>query len=427
MDNKKQNKGNSPFGTFDWSNTYSESSNKPKDITSDMWTPISTGVPVNGTQGSLLKDKQNEAGSAKKSSAKDKKTPPKKPTAQKKQKGKVTVKQKVQIPQKQRPVVSGTRKQPPKTEPSKKRMVSKEELERRQQKFIAEREKRAIINDKRRFEKSREDFHTKLSSGHSSNDVRRRKAIKKKRSKKLVAIILVCSIMLVAAAVAAIYFYMYGAPVQTILVEGKSAYSNAEIIDASGILTGNSMLQIREKNVNKAICVKLPYIKEVNVDYRLPDTVSLEVTPTSEKFLITGTKGYICVDSDSKILSLKKKKLKEGQYKLNGFEEQTVIAGQDYKPESKNKDRFKAATEIVSILEENKLEKANVLFLEDLHNIIIEYDSRINIYIGDTDKLTNKLTLAAKVLQQDISEDSTGYLEARFDNRIFFKEGSKTI
>ena len=433
VDNKKQNNQNSPFGTFDWSKTYGEAANKPKDISSDMWTPISTGIPVQGTQSSLLRDEQNESGPAQRSTSAKHNNPAKRPEQKKKQKkGKNYSKTREEKKPVRKPVVSGTRdhpvsKEPINSKPVKKKKVSKEEIERRQQKFIAEREKRAIINDHRRYEKSKEDYRTKISNGHSSNDVRRRKAKKKKRNKKLIAGILVFAIILIAGICAGVYFYMYGAPVQKVLVEGKSSYSNAEIINASGIQTGTGMLQIREKAVNNAVTNKLPYIKNVKVDYQFPDTVSLEITQTTEKFLISGKKGYICVDADGKIVSLKKKKLKDGQFKLNGFESQTAIEGEDYIPENGNKEKFEIAKQIAALLEENKIEKTNVIYLEDLNNIIVEYNSRINIYVGGADRLSEKLGLASKVILQEVGENSTGYIEARYENRVFYKEGSKTI
>ena len=127
------------------------------------------------------------------------------------------------------------------------------------------------------------------------------------------------------------------------------------------------------------------------------------------------------------MLSLKKKKVKDGQFRLEGFEWQNALEGSVYTPENENVQRFETAKQIVQELEKNELTAANVLQLETLHPLIIQYDGRINIYLNGTDQLSEKINLVAGILKNEISQNSQGYIDARFEGRAFFNEGSMSI
>lgn len=66
VDNSKNSNADRPFGTFDWTNLSPEQVNKPKDITSDMWTPISAGKVYSQTPPPSRLDDREKGGQKKK-------------------------------------------------------------------------------------------------------------------------------------------------------------------------------------------------------------------------------------------------------------------------------------------------------------------------------------------------------------------------
>ena len=299
--------------------------------------------------------------------------------------------------------------------------------EQRRAQQTRQREQREYVNDERRFERDHAYFEKGQSNGHSRDEIRRQKAKRKRRNKKLRAVLTVVIVMLVAGLCALVYCFAYGAPIHKINVSGKSTYSNEEIIDASGVEIGDNMLRIRKGEVSRSICEDLPYIASVKVEFKLPDTLQLKVTQAKEKYLIVGKGSYLCLDENGKVLSLKKKKAKEGQYRIEGFEQQTAREGEIYEPNENNAERYEAAKKLAAQLEKNELTKANLLQLGDLNRILVQYDGRINIYLSGTEKLEEKIALVAGVIKNQISQSSKGYIDARFEGRVFFNEGTMTI
>ena len=381
-----------------------------------MWTPISTGIPMQGTEAKNLNDAQSTAQSAEK-----------KPSAQKKKQKSASKKKKPPKQKKQQKpdespdeVPQGSVLSPKRTE-----QLRRAASERRQKHAIAA-TRREDEQARRLHERSQEAYRRQRSQGRSGDDIRMRAAQKKRKAKQLRAILIVAALMVVALIGTAIYCYSYGAPISFILVEGNSVYTSEQIVAASGIEAGDNMLRIRERAVNKRLCAALPYIGEVEVDYRLPDTLALVVHPTTEKLLISGKTGYICLNEDDKIVSLKKRKLNDGQYRLDGFDPQTGAEGTTFVPEGDNKARLEAAKKIVAELEANELQKANILLLGDLSDIILRYDGRVNIYLGTTENLSVRLKAAAETIKGYLGENTIGYLEITHQGKVYLYEGSMT-
>ncbi len=403
MDQNNRNQNN-PFGAYGLDDS---KINRPRDITSDLWTPISTGVPASPPP--KLRD-ENEAP--------DRKEPDRKHPA-----GKRQAQSKRKQPQKKK--TQKQRQKPAPADDPMQRPVLREQPRRDRQ--TTERSRRALESDNRQFRRDMQQFDTARSAGHSGDDIRRLKARRKRRNKRMIAVATVAGVMLLAGLIALIYCYAYGFPIAKITITGKSNYTSEEIIDASGVRVGDNMLRVHTKEVNRAVCAALPYIAAVKVDYKLPDTLSLRVTQTQEKFLIVGKQNYICLSDAGKVLSLKKKKAKAGQYRLEGFDRQTAKEGAMFEPEGDNVKRFEAAKLLVEELEKNELTEANVLRLGDLHLISLQYDGRINIYLNGTDDAREKIALIAGIIKNEIPPGSQGYIDGRFKERAFFNQGSMTL
>ena len=424
MDDNNQNRTN-PFGAYRYGDG---GPNRPRDISSDLWTPISTGVPMQGTH--RLQD-ENETPPAPQPVKKprQKSAPPartragKKPTgARNAAPGKQPVRRETPVDVQERPVV---RQKPQQPRPQNRQPDRSRARQRQQQ-----REQRVRRNDERQFEKNRVQYENERSSGRSSNDIRRDIARRKRRNKKLTLIITVAAVMLLAGIVALVYCFAYGAPISKITVTGETDYTNEQIIASCGVELGDNMLRVRSRDVNKELCGRLPYIQSAKVEYKLPDTLVIKVTQTKEKYLIVGKGSYLCLSEEGKVLSLKKKKVKEGQFRLEGFDWQEAVEGTIYQPEGDNVRRFENAKKLAALLEANELSGANTLQLATATPAVIQYEGRINIYLNipETDEdLNPKISLVAGILKNEVSPSAKGYIDARFEGRAFYNEGSMSI
>ncbi len=402
-----------------------------QNVSSSMWEPISAGpslqkdtpvrrsteqtkkAPPKGTKGAPQKKAQGKSRSAgvtgDRISAGGRKTP--KPVSESKKN--VAPKKKKSASQAKRPV--GGKEREPKGKDTR-------NLDRRQEQARLNKEQKRA----RERARSRERAERQSKKGVSYDEMRKKRSRTARLKAKVIAAVTVVAVLLTVALCVGVYSYQKGAPVAVINIVGESPYKNKKITETANLYVGINMLSVREKTVSGILTKALPYIKDVQVDYQFPDTLVLNVTSTEEKLLISGTAGYICLDKDGKVLSLKKKKLTDGRYLVEGFEEQTATAGESFVPTENNRGKYEKVKEIVAVLEASGKFPKGTVNVADLKDVSVVYDSRINIYLGDCARLTRQLEAALDVIgkDEDIINGQTGYIETRYEGQTTFKVGS---
>ncbi len=62
-----------------------------------------------------------------------------------------------------------------------------------------------------------------------------------------------------------------------IVVSGNERYSEQEVLAASGLSTGGNLYFLNKYDVKEAIFAQLPYVEEVKINRKLPDTLLIEL------------------------------------------------------------------------------------------------------------------------------------------------------
>ena len=106
--------------------------------------------------------------------------------------------------------------------------------------------------------------------------------------------------MLVAAAVvlACVVFFR----VNGLEVSGNVRYTAEEIIEASGIETGDNLIVLSRSRVSAAICTKLPYVENVNIKKVLPDKIVLRVSERVAAASVESSDGRWLISAQGKLL-----------------------------------------------------------------------------------------------------------------------------
>ena len=274
--------------------------------------------------------------------------------------------------------------------------------------------------------RSREDYQRQKKDGRSPDEISRSRNKNKRKKLKIKNAVTIGAVLLFGIVMIIGYCYSRGALVENIIIDGVSIYTPEEIHQAAGISKGKTMLSLREKKVRRDITRKLPYIKDVKMDFDLPDTVILTVKGTFDKYVITGTTGWLTLDSDGKVVSDKKQKLSEGMFRVDGFDQQFFEQGDTYEPEGGNKQRYKLMEKIVSLYEKNGVVKSATINLQNPSDVSVVIDDKVTVYFGDCDNLEEKIPYSSGIIQQVRAAGKSGYIDMRFDLG-YFKPGSMTI
>lgn len=86
---------------------------------------------------------------------------------------------------------------------------------------------------------------------------------------KLLSVLVICGCL-----VAALTLFFR---VDTVVVTGQDRYTAQEIQEASGIQEGDNLLLLNKYNASASITKALPYIEELRIHRKLPDTLLVEV------------------------------------------------------------------------------------------------------------------------------------------------------
>ena len=66
--------------------------------------------------------------------------------------------------------------------------------------------------------------------------------------------------------------------VETVEVTGNQRYTQEEIVEASGIQTGDNLYALNKVRIDRRIRTRLPYVGELSINRSLPSTIRIAVT-----------------------------------------------------------------------------------------------------------------------------------------------------
>lgn len=92
-----------------------------------------------------------------------------------------------------------------------------------------------------------------------------------------------------------------------IIVTGSERYTEQEIIDASGLETGKNLYFLNKYTVKERIFESLPYVEEVAINRKLPDSLVIEVRECTAAAAVEDEAGVWLVSEHGKLLEQAKK------------------------------------------------------------------------------------------------------------------------
>lgn len=227
--------------------------------------------------------------------------------------------------------------------------------------------------------------------------------------------------------------------VGTVNVAGCETYTPWDIKVASGIQDGENLLTLNKSRIVGKIKTTLPYVNEVRLGIKLPDTVNIEITELSVAYAIADEDGNKwLMDAQGKLLEQLQPLEEKAYTQVLGITVTGPQAGQQAvatEPEPvtetvtdasgeteavtvpvtvQGREKLEAAIMILQYLEDNGVlgEMASV-DVTDVSGIQLWYEDRFQILLGDTTQLNRKVK-SVKLAIDQMSEYQTGVLDASF-------------
>ncbi len=244
----------------------------------------------------------------------------------------------------------------------------------------------------------------------------------------------------VAAVVLALVFGMsIFFKARQVTVSGAEKYTAWEIKQASGIQDGESLLGLSEAKISARIRTALPYVGDVRVGIKLPDTVMIEITELEVVYAVEdSSSGWWLLDASGRIVDSTDAAAAKNHTRIEGVKIQDAAIGQQAvaaEPETEEtgentqtesgpviptvpaipaRQLLDAAVQILTALESNGvLGNVDTVNVSELTALELWYENRYRVSLGDTARLDYKIA-AMKAAIRKMGEYQNGYLDVSF-------------
>ena len=181
--------------------------------------------------------------------------------------------------------------------------------------------------------------------------------------------------------------------VTDIIVAGTEYYTPEEVIEASGLKTGTSLLTVNGSRTALKLTGELLYVKEIRIDRVFPGTVVINVTECSASAYVRSNTDFWTLDNSGKVLEKVSNADTAGLYGIRGISRPVFDPGHFLTTET-NANVAESVSRVVTALEKTTVHyNARWIDFSDMGNITIDCGS-VTVELGSLDRLEDKLLLA---------------------------------
>ncbi|MCR3757859.1 cell division protein FtsQ/DivIB [Clostridium felsineum] len=227
---------------------------------------------------------------------------------------------------------------------------------------------------------------------------------KRRRRKRMVIFFLILICVLVTLCLKLPYFN-----IKYITVEGNKIIKSDNIIENSGLTKGNNIFYLN-LNKYKDNILQNPYIKDVSVKQKLPNTIDIIVKERQSVFYINKDSNYFIIDKNGVLLEIRNNISGMNLIKLDGVNLKSNKLGNKIPCDSRRLDVINKITSIS--INDSKLKITDV----DMSNILNlkVYFKDMCVVIGTPDDIYNKINEAVNVISSQKLNDKKGYVDVSF-------------
>ena len=219
--------------------------------------------------------------------------------------------------------------------------------------------------------------------------------------------------------------------VETIRVSGNVKYTAWDVSQASGIQTGENLLTLGIPQAVAKIQAALPYVEDVRIGIKLPNTVNIEIVESEVAYALEAADAtWWLVNSSGKVLEKIPEGGQKGYTNLLGVVLNDPVSGEQAvaveKPGETDSEgnlipvtvtqaqRLTTALDITAYLERNGIiGKASSVNVTDMGNIELWYGQQYQVLLGDDTQLLYKISCLKSAIDE-MAPYQAGVLDISF-------------
>lgn len=217
--------------------------------------------------------------------------------------------------------------------------------------------------------------------------------------------------------------------VKTVEVTGNSYYTPEQIIDASGVETGDNLLALSKATIAGRIRAELPYVREVQIRRSLPDRLVVAIKEFDVCYAVQDTSGgYWLMTAAGGLLEQVDKKTAGDYLQVTGFTVKDPVAGTQIElaPAEQGEStatQKEAVITLLTLLEQSEVgDHVASVDVPSSYDISFWYGDQYLVQLGTTQELEYKLQYLAEVIRR-LDSYTTGQIDLTFtsENKAIFR------
>ena len=256
---------------------------------------------------------------------------------------------------------------------------------------------------------------------------RRRRKNKRYRRSRLTVPLRILSFLLICGAIttALIVFFK----VQTVTIQGNERYTEEEILEVSGIETGENMFLLNKFAIRDRITEELPYIQSVRFWRNLPDTIVIEVNECEPVAAVIQGESAWLVSREGKLLEEVSAAQAEKYLQIVGCTLlMPAVSSQLALPQGTDENGVPKSNitrgQLVSLLQtledRHMLANATKIDCSDRDKLVMDYAGRFQVEIPYDADFNKKLNALGQIIDQ-LQENETGTIILTMPDKSSFK------
>ena len=211
--------------------------------------------------------------------------------------------------------------------------------------------------------------------------------------------------------------------VAKIEVVGNSIYTAEEVVEASGIGTGDNLFFINRFSAASRIFSKLPYVDKAKVTRALPNRVTITIQESSAMAYVQADGGYWVLDQNCKLLKSVTESELTGLARVDGITPVEPKVGEVLNAGEADAPKVTYLAAILGqLLTRDVASKVTVIDLSDASNPGFTYDGRFTVRLGANENVEYKFGMLQSAVSQLTASDA-GTIDLSIDKRAHFSPG----
>lgn len=243
---------------------------------------------------------------------------------------------------------------------------------------------------------------------------RRRHSNRKRRRGSFGFLYKVLSMLVICGAIVAALTLFFR--VNTIVVTGQERYTQDQIIEASSVGMGDNLFLLNKYAVAGNIRTALPYVDEIRINRKLPDTLLIEIKECGTPMAVVQDGFAWLVSPSGRVVEQLDAVQAEGYAVISGCTLLAPSVGTRLALATEYAAQQQSLLDLMAALEAAGLtEQVQAIRLDDLSMLVMEYAGRFSVELPYGADYERKLRALVQVVEQ-LETNQTGTIQMTWDN-----------